>query len=194
MVRVATPAPAAWLAVWLAATGFMATTDSYRANAAPATAAPPAAATALPATLRTVDGRTLDLASLLARGPVLFDFWATWCKPCVVSLPEIEALHQRFRAQGVAVIGVSIDGPRNQARVRPFVKQLGLTYPIVFDGDGRLQERFNVRAVPTALVLDRSGKVVAFHEGYRPGEGDRLAAQVKALVEPDSTNPGATGR
>ncbi len=148
----------------------------------------------MPAKLKTVDDRTLDLPALLARGPILLDFWATWCKPCIASLPEIEALHERHAARGLTVIGVSIDGPRNLARVRPFAQRLGLTYPIVFDGDGRLQELFNVRAVPTALLIGKHGKVIAIHEGYRPGEGDRLAKEIEALLAADSTDTGAAGR
>ena len=81
-------------------------------------AAPPQAASFR---VQDVQGRTLELAELLHRGPVLLDFWATWCTPCVQSLTELEAWHRRYGPRGLAVIGVSIDGPRNFARVRPFV-------------------------------------------------------------------------
>ncbi|NOT35689.1 MAG: TlpA family protein disulfide reductase, partial [Candidatus Eisenbacteria bacterium] len=81
--------------------------------------------------VRTVDGRTLELAALLERGPVLLDFWATWCKPCIASMPELQALHTRWAQRGLTVIGISEDGPRNASKVRPFASRLGLGYAIV---------------------------------------------------------------
>jgi peroxiredoxin len=133
-------------------------------------------------TLQDVTGRSVDLGELLRRGPVLLDFWATWCAPCVESLPELEAWHRRYGPLGLTVIGVSVDGPRNFARVRPFVTSRGLTYPIVLDRDGRLQQAYQVLAVPTAVLIDTSGVIVQVRTAYRPGEGAKLEAAIKALL------------
>jgi thiol-disulfide isomerase/thioredoxin len=140
-------------------------------------------------TLRDVRGRTLDLDALLARGPVLLDFWATWCKPCIASLPEIEKLHRAWEARGLTVIGVSVDGPRNFPKVRPFATRLGLSYPIVLDEDGSLQRRHRVQAIPTAVLLARDGSVALVKLGYRPGETaalERAVAELVGSVSPDS--------
>ena len=145
----------------------------------------PARAVAAPLrdlTLVTVDRKPLPLDTIRHAGPLLIDFWATWCKPCLASLPEIQALHQKYGPRGLTVVGVSIDGPRNEARVRPFAARLGLTYPIVFDADGRLQQRFDVRAVPNAVLVDTSGTVVRRFAGYRPGEGAALARAIEAAL------------
>ena len=171
---------------------------------APAFAAPiphasgPSRAAAPDFRVRAATGEKLELAALRARGPVLIDFWATWCAPCLASLPELQSLHRRAGPRGLKVIGVSIDGPRNHAKVRPFAARLGLTFPIVLDEDGRLQDAFHVRVVPTAILIDTSGAVVLVTQGYRPGEGGRLEAAVaaqlgsgsradSALAVPDST-------
>lgn len=147
-------------------------------------------------TLRRAGGGKLELAALRERGPVLLDFWATWCKPCVASLPELEALHRRFGGRGLTVVGVSIDGPRNFAKVRPFASRLGLTYPIALDEDGGLQRAFHVLAVPTSILIGRDGAILAVHQGYRPGEGAQLAAEVeRALgVAADSAVADSTGQ
>lgn len=141
---------------------------------------------ATPFKVMSVTGEKLELDSLRAGGPVLIDFWATWCKPCVAALPEIEALHRRLGPRGLTVIGVSVDGPRNFTKVRPFAQRLGLGYPIVLDEDGRLQESFLVRAVPTTVLVSAEGRVVRVTQGWRPGETDDLAAAIEALL-PDST-------
>jgi len=143
----------------------------------PAAAAP----ASRPFRVKTLDGAVLDLEDLRRRGPVLIDFWSTWCKPCLHSLPAIEALHREFSPLGLAVVGVSIDGPRNHSKVRPFAARMGLTYPIVLDEDGSLQQRFQVRAVPTVVLVDTAGAVVHIAQGFRPGEEELLRARIHTL-------------
>lgn len=136
---------------------------------------------------RALDGARVDVGEKLAAGPVLLDFWATWCRPCERSLPATQKLHERLREQGLTVIGVSVDGPRNWARVRPFAARLGLSFPVVIDEDGSLQHRFHVSAVPTTVLIERSGRTVRVHAGWVPGEDDSLAAAVAALLRAPET-------
>jgi peroxiredoxin len=157
---------------------------------APVQAAPPAAAAEAPVApsfrVRTATGQTIDLTELRSRGPVLIDFWATWCKPCLVSLPELNALHRRFGPRGLTIIGVSVDGPRNFPKVRPAAQRLGLEFSIVIDEDGSLQQRFQARAVPTSVLVASDGRIVRVTQGWRPGETRDLEAAIEALF-PDST-------
>jgi peroxiredoxin len=139
--------------------------------------------------LRALDGSRLALAERLAAGPVLLDFWATWCRPCERSLPATQRLHERFREQGLTVIGISVDGPRNWARVRPFASRLGLGFPIVVDEDGSLARRFRVNGVPTTVLLAPDGRVARQHTGWVVGEDDSLAASVAELLRAKSTTP-----
>lgn len=132
--------------------------------------------------LRSVSGQTITLADSLAKGPVLLDFWATWCRPCEHSLPALERLHQRVRERGITVVAVSIDGPRNWARVRPFAARLGLTFPVVIDEDGSLARRFKVQAVPTSVLIAPDGSIVRTHSGFHPAEEDSLRAAVDSLL------------
>ncbi len=134
-----------------------------------------------------VQGHTLELAELLRHGPVLLDFWATWCTPCVQALPELEALHRRYGPLGLTVVGVSVDGPRNFAKVRPFVASRGLTFAIVLDRDGRLQQSYQVLAAPTAVLIDTSGAIVQVRTGYRPGEGAKFEDSIRALLPEPKT-------
>ena len=143
-------------------------------------------APAAPFRARALTGESLDLAALRARGPVVLDFWATWCQPCTQSLPEMEGVYRRLKDRGVTVIGVSVDGPRNQARVRPFASKLGLSFPILFDGSGSLQRDYQVRAIPTTVVIDSSGAIVYTGEGWFPGETRKVEAILESLLAPAS--------
>lgn len=138
--------------------------------------------------IRDVQGHLLDLDELRHKGPVLLDFWATWCRPCIESLPELEAWHQKFGPKGLTVIGVSIDGPRNFSKVRPFAKARGLSYPVAIDQDGRLQQLFHVLAVPTAILIDTSGVISRVRVAFRPGEGAEFEEHIQALL-PAPTEP-----
>ncbi len=138
---------------------------------------------AAPFRLRDLTGATLDLAELRTRGPVLLEFWATWCAPCRAAFPELEALRREYADCGLTVIGVSVDGPRNVAKVRPFVAREHLTFPIALDLDGRLQQLYQVTQLPTAVLIDTSGAVVAARVGFRAGE-TAFAEHVRALCRP----------
>ena len=165
----------------------MALALSLLAGGPPVRAAEPPLAP--PFKVKSVTGETLDLAALRARGPVLLDFWATWCKPCVAALPEIDALHRRFAAQGLTVIGVSVDGPRNFPKVRPFARRLGLGFPIVLDEDGSLQRRFQAVAVPTSVLISAEGRMVRVTQGWRPGETADLERAIEALLAAPAGSP-----
>lgn len=119
-------------------------------------------ATAAPAaTWTTMSGETLTLESMRGK-VVLLDFWATWCKPCVKSMPELDALYRDYQARGLSVIGVSVDqGDDRAKKVSKFLSKKPVGYPIVIDGEEAASwEAFNVAALPTLYLIDREGRVV----------------------------------
>ena len=142
--------------------------------------------------IRSVSGKTLDLQKLLAKGPVLLDFWATWCKPCLAAIPELVKLDQELRPRGLTVIGISTDGPNNFAKVRPLANRLGVRYPVAIDEDGVVADQYLIRAMPTTVLIDRTGAVVRVQQGYRPGEGEALRAAVLRALG-DAAAPGGKG-
>ena len=140
--------------------------------------------------LESVSGTKLDLATLRGKGPVLLDFWATWCKPCLAAIPELEAIHKEYTPRGLTLIGVSTDGPRNFSKVRPFVARQGITYPIALDEDGDMQQKYQVRAMPMTVLIDTSGAIVHVSQGFRPGEGSKLRAAIMKLLPPPAATEG----
>ena len=134
-------------------------------------------------TLPDLDGKPVDLGTLLGDGPVILDFWATWCKPCLVAMPELQALHEELGPRGLRVVGINEDGPRNTAKVRPFLQSRGFTFPVLLDLNREAQRRLQAIALPTTLVLDAKGVVLHSSFGYRPGEIDKL----RLLIEPHLT-------
>jgi thiol-disulfide isomerase/thioredoxin len=111
------------------------------------------------------------------------DFWATWCHPCVQSIPHLNEMASLYADRGVGFIGVSIDGPRNQSKVAPFIKSMGVTYPILRDINSELMSELNVTAVPTLLIYDSSGELVHIHEGFRPGDELTIGEAIESFLE-----------
>lgn len=113
-------------------------------------------------------------------GKVLYlDFWASWCGPCRVSLPAMDALYREFNAEGFEVVAVNVD--KITADASRFLEQHPVSYYVVTD-DGTLPRRFGVKGMPTAYLIDRKGKVRRVHEGFRPGDDERLRKQIRQLL------------
>ena len=88
---------------------------------------------------------------------VLLDFWATWCKSCQEEIPIFIDLYDQYRDQGFEMVGISIDSERLKV-VNPFIEKLGVNYTILL-GEPNLMDKYNIMAIPTAILIDQSGKI-----------------------------------
>jgi peroxiredoxin len=113
-------------------------------------------------TLTQPPGQPLTLSDFRGK-PTIINFWATWCPPCRRELPALEAAYQMYQDQ----IGfVAVDVKEDAATVAAFVEELGLTFPVAIDPDGRVSDvAYEVRGLPTTLFVDAQGVVVARHVG-----------------------------
>lgn len=89
--------------------------------------------------------------------PYILEFWATWCPPCRQSIPHLNELYAKYKAKGLVIVGVSNE---DAATVKAFMKKLPMNYTVALDPSGALGNQFNVRGIPHALVVDKSGKIV----------------------------------
>jgi len=137
--------------------------------------------------LEDLDGNVRPLSDLLGTGPVILDFWATWCKPCLVAMPELQTLYEDLHERGLQMAGINEDGPRNAAKVKPFVRSHGYTFPVLLDLNRDAQRRLNALALPTTLLLDAEGTVVHVSFGFRKGELDKLRATIEEML-PEATD------
>jgi thiol-disulfide isomerase/thioredoxin len=133
--------------------------------------------------LMDLGGRPISPATLEGK-VVLLDFWATWCVPCRKSMPELQALHNKYAARGFSVVGISID-EKGADHVRKFVASKKLTYPIAVDGEkDPAWDAFRVKAVPAAFLVDRGGQIVAQWTGT-PANAAALESKLEELLAAD---------
>jgi peroxiredoxin len=121
----------------------------------------------------------LSLAGFRGR-VVLLNFWATWCPPCREEMPSMERLYQRYRERGFTILALSVD--RNVAAIPGFVDGFQLTFPIGLDPEGTVAKAYRMRALPTTIVIDRAGHVVAGVAGARDWDSPAAHAVVEALL------------
>ena len=138
---------------------------------------------ALQFTLQDLEGDTFSLEEQLAQGPVVLDFWATWCKPCLKSLPKMQELAKAYEKRGVKVYTVNIDGPSNQAKIRPFLRRFKLQLPVLLDPSNSLMKQFHLTAPPAALIIEPGGRLAYKHQGYRAGDEDKWREIVEGLAQ-----------
>jgi len=130
-----------------------------------------------------LDGGSERLSEHFGKHVVLIDFWATFCKPCLRSMPDLDALYRSRKAQGLVVLGVSIDGPGSSADVQAAVSQLGVSFPILLDQESRAVALYNPRAsAPFSVLIGRDGRVLAQREGYTTGSHDALEHDIDAAL------------
>lgn len=108
-------------------------------------------------TLTDLNGKTWTLSSLKGK-VVLLNFWATWCPPCRKEMPDLEALYRRFESQGFVIIGISDE---DAGTVKPFIEQQRITYPILLDPGGKVNQLFQINGIPKTFVYARDGNIVA---------------------------------
>ena len=116
--------------------------------------------------LEDLKGNTLRLEELRGK-VVLLNFFATWCGPCRMEIPELIKLHKRFNAKGLEVVGISLD-MEGAAALKPFVKNHGITYPILLGTRKVIVDYGNINAIPTSVLIDRNGMIAKFFVGMGP--------------------------
>lgn len=113
----------------------------------------------------------------------LFDFWATWCKPCRKAIPELNKIYKAFQDKGVEIVGVNCDGPRSTAKVGPMARSLNIRYPVLLDINSDLMNELNLANFPTLIAVNSKGKIVYVHEGFAIGDEVEIIDAIEKHID-----------
>jgi peroxiredoxin len=97
---------------------------------------------------------------------VMINFWASWCVPCRMEMPDFEKMYAGKKARGFTILAIDEDKEREKADA--YLKSKPVTFPILIDGDGAIAKRFGIEALPTTILVGRDGKVLRVIEGVEP--------------------------
>lgn len=130
--------------------------------------------------LQGLDGKTVNSTDFKGRVIVL-DFWATWCQPCQAEISGFIELQKKYQAQGLAVVGISVD-QAGSGIVKSFVQKDGINYPVVLADSKVVAAYGGIEAIPTTFIIDRAGRIVKQHLGFTGKE--EFEKEIKALLSP----------
>jgi peroxiredoxin len=140
--------------------------------------------------LQGLDGRSYELAKLRGKAVVL-SFWATWCAPCRIETKWLARLYEQYRAQGLEIIGISMDEATDDAEVARFAAKYAVPYPILLRGQSIADQYGGIQYLPQMFFVDRTGRIVKQTRGIH--DSASLEAEILQLLKINSLAATAAG-
>ena len=127
------------------------------------------------------DGAVVSLEAY-ADKLVVLNFWATWCTPCTIEMPTLEALWRQYEGRGLVVIGVSVDRDAPRTVLEPYIRNHELTFPILLDPDSRAARAWRVTGIPATFLVRPDGEVAGMATGAREWNSTEMLALIETLL------------
>lgn len=134
-------------------------------------------------TLKDLQNKNRNFEELKGDKLTVIDFWASWCKPCMKAVPELNKIYLASVKKGVNIVGINCDGPRSASKVIPLTKALKIEYPVLTDINSQLMKELNLSAFPTLIIVNSQGKIVWIHEGYVQGDEKIIQSEIDKQLE-----------
>jgi len=135
--------------------------------------------------LQTTAGEQSSVAKLGTGKVTVVSFWATWCKPCKEEMKAMAPIYEKMK-ENLAYVAISIDNTKTMAKVAPYIKSQGFSFPVLLDPNSEVFRALNGSNVPYTLIFNADGTLHSKHDGYFEGDAAKLEKELTTLV-------GATG-
>ena len=131
-------------------------------------------------TLKDPNGQQVSLSDL--RGKIVFiNFWTTWCLACVIEMPSMEKLHQKFKDKDFVMVAINLQ--ESASKIKQFYKEYKLTFTTLLDSTGDVGAGLAIRSIPTTFILDKNGRILGKALGPREWEGRKSIALFEYLTD-----------
>ena len=140
-------------------------------------------------TLKDLANNDVELKTLLKKGPVILDFWATWCKPCIMAFPKLEKIQKKYKEQGLTILAINVEGANSQSKIKPFVRNLDLALTVLLDQKMSVMSDYKVSGLPTTILISQDGDIALRLRGYSPMHEATLDKAVQDLLAKAAPQP-----
>jgi len=139
--------------------------------------------------IKLLNGSTTTIHTMVEDGPLMIDFWATWCVPCKRVMKYLDQYHQEYEEQGFKVLMINQDTPRSLGKVKSYVVSQDYQFYVGLDPNKNIAKKLNGMVMPTLILVDKGGEVKWRHQGYIAGEEVEINNQIKILLEKNIEKP-----
>lgn len=133
-------------------------------------------------------GNNYKLSENLNRGPILINFWATWCIPCREEMKKLKEVFEKFENDGLEILAISIDDPKSVSRVKSFINTRKYPFKVLLDTNSEVMQLFQAENPPYTALLNADGTIFYTHSGYRKGDEKILEDKIAMLIQTESTD------
>ena len=133
--------------------------------------------------LKMLDGSKTTIHELVKDGPIMIDFWATWCVPCKKVMKYLDQYHQEYADKGFKVLMINQDTPRSIGKVKSYIRSQNHQFLVSLDPNKALAKKLNGLVMPTLILVDKGGIIKWRHQGYVPGEEVEIRKQIEDLIK-----------
>lgn len=130
-------------------------------------------------TLKSRSGENLRLKEFQGQ-VVMLNFWASWCGPCRQEMPLLDELYKRYSRAGFTILGVNVDS--SPAEANRYLKKIDVSFPVLYDTKSQVSKLFDVSAMPSTVMIDRSGNMRYLHKSYVPGDEAKYRQYIRELI------------
>tara|TARA_B100001245_G_scaffold224508_1_gene198328 strand:+ start:79 stop:642 length:564 start_codon:yes stop_codon:yes gene_type:complete len=120
--------------------------------------------------LKMLDGKYAKLYDFLSDGPMIIDFWATWCEPCKKQMKHLNNFHNHFSDTGFKVLTINTDTPKSTSKVKSYVRSKKFDFFVAVDPNNQVMKKMRVKLMPTTILVGKDASIIYRHQGYLPGD------------------------
>lgn len=129
-----------------------------------------------------LEGNNYQLSKNYGEGPILINFWATWCIPCKAEMKKLKKLYKKYKDDGLQILSISIDDPKTVSKVRTDVRSNRYPFTILLDTNSEIFQLYKGTYPPLSIIIDKDGQVAFSHNGYRKGDEKILDKKIQELI------------